>query len=70
MAHNNLGVCLADQGHIEEAIEHYHKAIRIDPNYYEAMNNLGIALAAKGDLMKRSRTFARPFRPIQIALKR
>ncbi len=48
MAHNNLGLLLKDQGHIEEAMEHYHKAIQINPNDFEALNNLGIALAAKG----------------------
>jgi tetratricopeptide (TPR) repeat protein len=48
IAHNNLGLLLGNQGHIEEAMEHYHKAIQIDPNNYEALNNLGNALAAKG----------------------
>ncbi len=48
LAHNNLGLLLGNQGHIEEAMEHYHKAIQINPNYSDALNNLGIALAAKG----------------------
>ena len=48
MAHNNLGSLLYDQGHIEEAMEHYRKAIQIDPNNYEALNNQGVALAAQG----------------------
>ena len=29
-------------------MEHYHKAIQINPNFCEALNNLGVALAAKG----------------------
>jgi Tfp pilus assembly protein PilF len=48
MAHDMLGNLLRNQGHIEEAMEHYHEAIRINPNYSEALNNLGAALAAEG----------------------
>ena len=48
MAHNNLGSLLKDQGHIEEAVEHYRKAVQIDPNNYKALYNLGMALAARG----------------------
>ena len=48
LAHNNLGVLLGNQGRIEEAMEHYHKAIQLNPNYSESLNNLGYALAGKG----------------------
>ena len=48
LAHNNLGILLANQGHIEEAMEHSQKAIQINPNDSEALNNLGTALAATG----------------------
>jgi Flp pilus assembly protein TadD len=48
IAHNNLGLLFKNQGHIEEAMEHYHKAIQSDPNNSEALNNLGLALADKG----------------------
>ena len=48
MAHNNLGLLLRNQGHIEESMEHFHKAIQIKPNYCEALDNLGVALTSKG----------------------
>ena len=48
VAHNNLGIALADRGRIDEAIEQYRKALDINPDYVEAHNNLGIALASCG----------------------
>jgi tetratricopeptide (TPR) repeat protein len=48
LANNNLGGYLYKRGRIKEAMEHYQKAIQIDPNYAEAQNNLGAALAAEG----------------------
>ena len=46
--HNNLGVALAEQGRLEEAIGHYAKALQIKPCLVEAHNNLGRALAKQG----------------------
>jgi Flp pilus assembly protein TadD len=48
LAHNNLGMLLSNQGRNDEAMDHYHKAIQINPNDSEALNNLGAALAATG----------------------
>ena len=42
LAHNNLGIALFDEGKIEEAIDHYNKAIRIKPDYVYAYNNRGL----------------------------
>jgi tetratricopeptide (TPR) repeat protein len=50
MAHNNLGLLLGNQGHMEEAMEQYHKAIQINLNCFEAINNLGNALFQKGNV--------------------
>ena len=47
-AHNNLGIALEEKGRIEDAINHYFKAIKIDPDYSLAHNNLGIILAWQG----------------------
>jgi tetratricopeptide (TPR) repeat protein len=48
-AHYDLGVLLARQGGLDEAISHYREAIRIAPRA-DHHNNLGTALARKGNL--------------------
>jgi protein O-mannosyl-transferase len=47
--HYNLGVVLARNGNLEDAIKHYRKALKIKPDYLEAYYNLGNALARKGN---------------------
>lgn len=47
LAHNALGVALGNS-RLDEAKEHYLKALRINPDYMEAHNNLGIALEMQG----------------------
>ena len=47
-AHTNLGVALARQGRVSEAIVHYSESLRIRPDIAEAHNNLGNALARQG----------------------
>jgi tetratricopeptide (TPR) repeat protein len=49
-AHSNLGVVLASQGKLEEAIQNYREALRIDPANAEAHNNLGVALRERDEL--------------------
>jgi tetratricopeptide (TPR) repeat protein len=44
MAHNNLGVSLRDAGRIDEAIEHWKKALDIFPLFDDAIINLGVGL--------------------------
>ena len=48
LIHTNLGLVLAEQGKIQEAIAHYTEALRIDPKDVHAHNNLGNALAGQG----------------------
>jgi tetratricopeptide (TPR) repeat protein len=45
---SNLGLALANQGRIEEAMARYSEALRIVPDYPEAHNSLGAALARQG----------------------
>jgi tetratricopeptide (TPR) repeat protein len=57
VAHNNLGYDLAHQGRPAEAIEHYQKALEINPDFAEAHNNLGTALLDQGRLEEASEHF-------------
>jgi tetratricopeptide (TPR) repeat protein len=41
LVHNNIGVSLAEEGKIKEAVYHYNEAIRIKPDYADAYNNRG-----------------------------
>ncbi len=45
---HNLGIALAGQGKVDEAVAAFREAIRLKPDYAEAHNNLGIALAGQG----------------------
>ena len=47
-AHNNVGVIYARQGNPREAIEHFDRALRLDPNHLHACMNKGSALVALG----------------------
>ena len=48
LAHNNLGHVLITEGKPAEAIEHFHKALRIEPKLAEAENNLGTVFMDMG----------------------
>ena len=48
MAHDNLGVILVAQGQLEEAINHYHQAIKLRPENPRSHYDLAIALRQKG----------------------
>jgi tetratricopeptide (TPR) repeat protein len=48
--HNNLGMDLAADGRLGEAVRHYEAAIRLKPDYVSARVNLGNALVTQGRL--------------------
>ena len=50
MAHNNLGIALAERGQVDEASEHFRRALEIKPDHAEAHNNLSMALQRQGKL--------------------
>lgn len=48
IAHNDLGLVLAERGALEEAIKHFRRAVEIDEAFFEARTNLGHFLALQG----------------------
>jgi len=56
--HNNLGLFLAKQGKLDEAIYHYSEALRIRPGYTKAHCNMGIALDSKGNFKEAASHFS------------
>jgi tetratricopeptide (TPR) repeat protein len=59
VAHYNLGTALYAKGQVDEAMQHYRRAIALDPKYAAAHNNLGLALKAKGQLDEAIAAFRR-----------
>ena len=55
VAHNNLGLALANGGQIERAISHYRAALAIDPGNPQAHNNLALALVGQRRAARRGR---------------
>jgi tetratricopeptide (TPR) repeat protein len=48
--HMNLGLTMAQQGKIEEAISYYHESLRLNPNSVHTHNNLGVVLLERGQI--------------------
>jgi hypothetical protein len=53
--HNNLGLLLRDTKRTDEAIAGYRRALEVDPSWFEAYNNLGLALEDAGPLRRGDR---------------
>jgi len=58
VAHNNLGLVLYDEGQVDDAIEHYRRALNIKPSYTPAYMNLGVAYRAKRDFQMAEDAFS------------
>jgi arylsulfatase A-like enzyme/Tfp pilus assembly protein PilF len=43
-AHNSLGVIAAEEGHLDEAVERWKRAVALDPQDYQTLFNLGTTL--------------------------
>jgi tetratricopeptide (TPR) repeat protein len=61
-AYYNLGWYLDSQGRIDEALANYAQALRIRPNFSEALNNVGYSLVAR-------KQYAEAIKYFQAALK-
>jgi tetratricopeptide (TPR) repeat protein len=57
IAHNNFANYFQDRGKLEEAKEHYLRAIEIKPGYAEAHINLGMVLGRQGDIDASTKQF-------------
>jgi tetratricopeptide (TPR) repeat protein len=62
VAHNNLGLAMANRGKLPESIEQYKQALRIKPDFATAHNNLGTALASQGKVSEAIAEFAAALR--------
>lgn len=51
VAHHNLGVALAEDNRMEDAIQHYLEALRINPSHLRTRINLGAAMMKQGRVM-------------------
>ena len=60
--HNNLGAALEHAGRMDEAIEAFKRAARLDPADALARKNLGIALDRRGDKLGALRAFQEALR--------
>ncbi len=52
VAHNNLGFSLAQKGKYNEAIVHYHKAVRIFPGFGYSFDNIGFISYKHGNFQE------------------
>ncbi|XP_075056061.1 protein O-mannosyl-transferase TMTC4 isoform X2 [Mixophyes fleayi] len=57
--HYNVGKNLADQGLQTDAIKYYREAVRLNPKYVHAMNNLGNILKEKDELHEAEQLLSR-----------
>ena len=48
LAHSNLGLAFLQQGDLDQAIDHFYRALEIQPGFAPVHSNLGIALRRKG----------------------
>jgi tetratricopeptide (TPR) repeat protein len=61
-AHNNLGQALVAEQKLDEAIRHYHEALRLNPRLPHVHYNLGLALMLQGRLEDARAHFERSLR--------
>jgi len=52
VAHNTLGISLAEKGNFNEAIMHFREAIRINPGFCDPYYNLGAISFTKGNIQE------------------
>jgi tetratricopeptide (TPR) repeat protein len=53
-AHNNLGIALASQGKLQDAIDEFQRALGLRPDFEDAKRNLTTAVQARRQLSGKS----------------
>jgi tetratricopeptide (TPR) repeat protein len=48
IAHCNLGIALADEGNLSDAVQNFNRALQLNPNDAKSINNLGKVLTSQG----------------------
>ncbi len=59
VAHCNFGMTLYRKNELDAALNHFQRALEIDPKYLDAANNLGVVLLEMGDFKEAERIFRR-----------
>ena len=59
VAHNNLGHYRLNEGRLTDAIDHFTKAVEINPKFELAYLNLGVALSRQGKIDEAIRSYTR-----------
>lgn len=49
-AHHNLGIIYSKRGHLQDAVEQFGTAIKLDPKFVLAMSDLGVVYAQQGHI--------------------
>ncbi len=62
-AHTNLGLALAGQGQLDQAMSHYRAALQIAPRFPAAHHDLGLALQKQGKIDEAIAEFREAVRP-------
>ncbi len=58
-AHNQMGISLAGEGKLDDALDQFRRALRIRPGYAEARYNAGLAYHRLGDLPRAAEEYRR-----------
>ena len=64
-ARTNLGNVALERGNIDQAIEHYQLALRINENFSNALHNLGVAYRRNGEIGKSVQAIRKAQRAMQ-----
>jgi Tfp pilus assembly protein PilF len=62
LIHNNYGELLRKSGHADEALQHFRRAVEVNPGFAKAYGNIGVILGDKGLYKEAAAEFERSLR--------